>query len=178
MSDHNSQRSKWFIEEIIPHEGDLRGWLNNRFSSVQDVDDVIQEAYARLFTARESGTIVNPRAYLFICARNIALNRLRHLKYERPSGAVQIDSSEIQDSLKNPRESAVISDDIEMLITAIQSLPKRCRQIITLRRLYGYTQKEVAEKLGIAEGTVEKQGKIGLKKCVKFFRSHGYKNFS
>ena len=177
MNDPSDQRSKWFIEEIIPHEGDLRGWLSARFSSVQDVDDVIQDAYTRLLTARESGTIVNPRAYLFICARNIALNRLRHMKYEKHGGSVQVDSSEIQDNLKNPQESAVANDDIEMLIKAIQSLPQRCRQVITLRRLYGYTQKEVAQKLGIAEGTVEKQGKIGLKKCVQYFRSNGYKNF-
>lgn len=178
MNEDNDQRSKWFIEEIIPHEGDLRSWLSARFSSVQDVDDVIQDAYTRLLKAKESGTIVNPRAYLFICARNIVLNRIRHMKYERPTGAVEIDSETIQDSLKNPLENAVTNNDVEILIKAIQSLPRRCRQIITLRRLYGYTQKEVAEKLGIAQGTVEKQGKIGLKKCVKFFRSHGYKNFS
>ena len=153
--DHHS--SKWLIEEVIPHEGDLRGWLSTRFSSVQDVDDVIQDAYTRLLKAKESGTIVNPRAYLFICARNIALNRIRHIRI--------------------PSDNAVISDDIEILIKAIQSLPKRCRQVVTLRRLYGYTQKEVAKKLGISEGTVEKQGKIGLKKCVQFFRSPGYKNF-
>ena len=177
MHEDSSNRSKWFIEEIIPHEGDLRSWLSVRFSSVQDVDDVIQEAYARLFKAKASGTIVNPRAYLFICARNIALNRLRHLKYERPAGAVEIDSERIQADLRNPSEHAVISDDVNILIQAIQSLPRRCRQIITLRRLYGYSQKEVAEKLGIAEGTVEKQGKIGLKKCVQYFKTHGYKNF-
>ena len=48
MNEQSNQRSKWFIEEIIPHEGDLRSWLSARFSSVQDVDDVIQEAYNRL----------------------------------------------------------------------------------------------------------------------------------
>src|SRR5210317_319593 len=176
MSENSNQRSQWFIEEIIPHEGDLRSWLSARFSSVQDVDDVIQDAYTRLLKAKESGTIVNPRAYLFICARNIALNRIRHMSYERPKGAVQVDSSQIHDELRIPSDNAVISDDIEILIKAIQSLPKRCRQVVTLRRLYGYTQKEVAKKLGISEGTVEKQGKIGLKKCVNFFRSQGYKN--
>jgi RNA polymerase sigma-70 factor (ECF subfamily) len=177
MKEDSSNRSKWLIEEVIPHEGDLRGWLCSRFSSVQDVDDVIQDAYARLLSAKESGAIVNPRAYLFICARNIALNRIRHLRYEKPPGTRDFDSTAIQDDLKIPSESAVLSDDVEILIKAIQSLPARCRQIITLRRLYGYSQKEVARKLGISEGTVEKQGKIGLKKCVKFFRSHGYKNF-
>ena len=107
MKDNSSQKEEWFIEEIIPHEGDLRGWLGSRFSSVKDVDDVIQDAYTRLLKAKESGTIVNPRAYLFICARNIALNRIRHLGYTQPPGAKKLDSGEITDDLRIPSESAV-----------------------------------------------------------------------
>jgi RNA polymerase sigma-70 factor (ECF subfamily) len=55
------------------------------------------------------------------------------------------------------------------LTQAIQSLPARCRQIITLRRIYGLSQKEVAAQLGIAEHTVEAQGTIGLRKLTEYF---------
>jgi RNA polymerase sigma-70 factor (ECF subfamily) len=48
-------------------------------------------------------------------------------------------------------------------------LPTRCRQIITLRKIYGLSQKEVAAQLGIAEHTVEAQGTIGLRKLGEFF---------
>jgi RNA polymerase sigma-70 factor (ECF subfamily) len=65
-------------------------------------------------------------------------------------------------------------EDFKHLIQAIQSLPERCRQIITLRKIYGLSQKEVAARLGISEHTVEAQGGIGLRKCMEYFRRQGY----
>jgi RNA polymerase sigma-70 factor (ECF subfamily) len=56
-----------------------------------------------------------------------------------------------------------------MLTQAIQSLPTRCRQVLTLRKIYGLPQKEVAAQLGISENTVEAQGVIGLRKLTEYF---------
>ena len=58
---------------------------------------------------------------------------------------------------------------MEIQASAIQSLPTRCRQILTLRKIYGMSQKDVAAQLGIAEHTVEAQGTIGLRKLAGFF---------
>jgi RNA polymerase sigma-70 factor (ECF subfamily) len=66
------------------------------------------------------------------------------------------------------------AEDLALLIKAIQALPDRCRQIVTLRKIYGLSQREVADRLGISEHTVEAQGAIGLRKCIEFFRRHGY----
>ena len=51
---------------------------------------------------------------------------------------------------------------------AIQSLPDRCRQVFTLRKVYGLSQKEVARELGISEKTVSAQIAIGMRKCTSF----------
>jgi DNA-directed RNA polymerase specialized sigma24 family protein len=45
---------------------------------------------------------------------------------------------------------------------------------MTLRKIYGLSQKEVAKKLGISVHTVEAQGSIGLRKCIDYFRQQGY----
>jgi RNA polymerase sigma-70 factor (ECF subfamily) len=45
---------------------------------------------------------------------------------------------------------------------------------MTLRRIYGLSQKEVAARLGIAEHTVEAQCTIGLDKCAEYFRARGH----
>jgi RNA polymerase sigma-70 factor (ECF subfamily) len=39
---------------------------------------------------------------------------------------------------------------------AINNLPDRCREVLWLRRIENFSQKEIAAKLGISEGTVEK----------------------
>jgi len=174
MSPQNAEQARWFVDEVLPHEKELRGWLHVRFPTAGDVDDMVQETFARLLKIHDSGPIVNPRAFLFVTARNMALNQLRHLRYERPQGAEELDPLSIVDDLNSPPESLAKEEELQHLIKAIQSLPNRCRQVMTLRKIYGLSQKEVAQRLGISVHTVEAQGSIGLRKCIEYFRCHGY----
>jgi RNA polymerase sigma-70 factor (ECF subfamily) len=70
------------------------------------------------------------------------------------------------------------AEEIELLTHAIQSLPDRCRQVLTLRKIYGMSQREIATRLGIAEHTVEAQGAIGVRKCAEFFARHARRGAS
>lgn len=167
-------QSQWFAEEVLPHEPKLRAWLKARFPAVNDADDLVQETYARLMQAHATGPIACPRALLFVTARNLALNRLRHQRIERPEGAAEIDALSVADEREGAPEALAQAEDFQVLIRAIQALPERCRQIVTLRKIYGLSQKEVAERLGISEHTVEAQGGIGLRKCIEYFRRQGY----
>jgi RNA polymerase sigma factor (sigma-70 family) len=174
----NPEQARWFAEEVLPHEPALRGWLRSRFPTLNDADDLVQESYVRLLRARETGSIACAKAFLFVTARNLALNRLRHLRHERPEGLAELDASGVLDNSATIPESVARAEDLKLLIHAIQSLPDRCRQIMTLRKIYGLSQKEVAQKLDISEHTVEAQGAIGLRKCIEYFRRHGYGNRS
>jgi RNA polymerase sigma factor (sigma-70 family) len=174
MSPQNAEQARWFVDEVLPHEANLRSWLRARFPAIEDVDDMVQEAFTRLLKAHDSGPVVNPRAYLFVITRNMALNQLRHMRYERPPDANEVDPLSIADEVNSPLESMAKEEDLQQLILAIQALPNRCRQVMTLRKIYGLSQKEVASRLGISVHTVEAQGSIGLRKCIEYFRSQGY----
>jgi RNA polymerase sigma-70 factor (ECF subfamily) len=166
----------WFMEEVLPHEQDLRRWMGSRFSGVRDVDDLVQETFTRTLKAHASGPIVNPRAFLFVTARNLALNHLRHFKYERPPLEDESTPLSIADELHCPMETAARREEVRQLRRAIQSLPERCREIVTLRKIYGLSQKEVADELGIAVSTVKAQLAIGMSKCIQYFRETGFIN--
>jgi len=56
---------------------------------------------------------------------------------------------------------------------AISTLPERCRQVVTLRMAYGLSQREIAQRLGITENTVERQMGKGFRRCTEFFAQHG-----
>lgn len=60
------------------------------------------------------------------------------------------------------------NQELELLTEAIQTLPDRCRQIFTLRKVYGLSQRKIAEQLGLSENTVSAQLTIGVKKCMEF----------
>ena len=66
VSSPNPEQSRWFVEEVLPHEAKLRAWLRVRFPSVADADDLVQEAYARLMQAHATGPIACPRALLLV----------------------------------------------------------------------------------------------------------------
>jgi RNA polymerase sigma factor (sigma-70 family) len=165
---------RWFAEELQPHEPMLRSWLRSRVPAEFDLDDIVQEAFVRVLRARETGEVRSPKAFLFATARNIALMQVRHRNVERAESLAEIDESSILDETADVRDSVARSQEIELLTKAIQSLPKKCRRIVTLRRIYGLSQKETAAELGIAERTVEHQTAIGLHKIGKFFARHGH----
>jgi RNA polymerase sigma-70 factor (ECF subfamily) len=54
-----------------------------------------------------------------------------------------------------------------MLIKAVQQLPERCRQVFTLRKVYGYSQKEIAARMNITENTVEQQLIKAARHCAQ-----------
>jgi RNA polymerase sigma-70 factor (ECF subfamily) len=165
-------QARWFAENVLPHEPMLRAWLRSRFSTETDVDDLIQEAYVRVLAARERCEMRAPKAFLFATARNLAMDRLRHRQVTGANCLAETDVLTVLDDAGSIPETVSRSEEIEILTQAIQSLPKRCRQVLTLRKLYGLSQRRIAAQLGIAEHTVEAQGAIGLRKCAEFFARH------
>lgn len=173
MSAPSPEQSRWFVEHVQPHEAGLRAWLQGRFGGQLEIDDLVQEAYARLLCAHGEGTVVAPKAFLYHTARNLALNQIRHRGYTHPVESENVDVSAALDAEAGVQEAVARAEDIQLLVLAIQSLPSRCRQIFTLRKIYGLSQKEIASRLGISEHTVEVQGSIGIRKCSDYFRRYG-----
>lgn len=175
MPPQDPEASHWFAENLQPHEAMLRAWLSNRFSSGCDVDDIVQEAFVRVLEARQSTEIVAPKAFLFATARNLALARFRQKQIIGEIPLTENDLFAILDESVDVPEAVQRSQELELLTLAIQSLPTRCRQVLTLRKIYGMSQRDVATQLGISENTVEAQGTIGLRKISDFFARHEHR---
>ncbi len=171
MDQPGNDTSNWFLTEVQPHRPALRAWLLARFPTLPDVDDLVQESCARVLQARETATIRSTRALLFATARNLALDAVRRQRVIRfESFTDQTDSSVLID------DSDVVAfvsqhEELELLTQSIQSLPARCRQIMTLRTAYGFTPDQIAEKLSVSTSTVEKEMAKGIRACAAFFAS-------
>ncbi len=172
-SDRNTS-DQWFVDEVLPYQQEIRRWLAVRFPVIRDVDDIIQETFSRAIKAHETGPIVNVRAFLYVTARNLALNIIRHYQYEQPPGEQELNEVSVVDEINSPLESLELGEELIQLKNAMASLPIRCQQIMTLRKIYGLSQKEIAHRLNIAVPTVKAQISIGMRKCMQYFREHGY----
>jgi len=169
MPPPSSEHFQWFVVHIQPHKDMLRRWLHSQFPSARDVDDIVQESFLRVLRAHESREIESPKAFLFATARNLVLMQLRHRRVERTDALAETDVSGILDESADVPGAVARAQELEILTQAVQSLPPRCRQIVTLRKIYGLSQRDIATRLGISEHTVEAQNTIGLRKLAKFF---------
>jgi RNA polymerase sigma factor (sigma-70 family) len=66
--------------------------------------------------------------------------------------------------------TAARSQEIDLLVEAIDALPARCREIFILRKLHGVSQKDIAARLGLSEQTVQVQAARGLRRVAETLR--------
>ena len=168
----NAEYSPWFEQEIAAHEPQLRSYLQNKFPGLEDVDDVIQESYARLLKTRNEKEIKEPKALLFTIARNIVYDLFRRKKVVQFESLTHFSDSSVIDSKTDVEETVSLRDEIDLLIRAVETLPRRCRQVMTLRMIYGYSYKEIARELEISAHTVKAQLAKGMRRSADYLSRH------
>lgn len=169
MSSPPTDQTLWFITEVQPHRPALRAWLLARFPTLPDVDDVVQETFVRILRAREVTPVRSVRALLFVTARNLALDTVRRQKVVRFEAITEEMNLTVVDDRGDVLAALNQQQELELLTQAIQSLPDRCRQVMTLRTSYGYTAKQIAGCLGVSESTIDKELAQGIHLCTAFF---------
>lgn len=173
MPPSDPETTRWFSEEVQPHESELRSYLRAKFSAHLDVDDLVQETYARLLEARRHAPLRSAKAYLFATARNAAFDLFRRRRIVAIDGMAEIEQLPVFEDRPGVAESVCHDQELQLLAEAIQSLPERCRRVVTLRKLHGLSHREIAQQLGIAENTVNAQIAIGVLRLRDYLRSHG-----
>lgn len=166
------ETAQWFAEHVHPHEGALRGYLHGLVSP-SEVDDLVQETYARLLRARERGAVSHPRGLLFATARNAARDQFRRRTTANTFPIAEMDESRVFDDAPSAAETASRQQETDLLAAAIAELPPRCREILVLRKFENLSHREIAERLGISVHTVEAQLTKALHRCEDFFARHG-----
>ncbi len=166
-------QARWFSEEVQPHEPDLRAYLRRQFPQLNDVDDMVQESYVRVWRAKEASRVDCARAYLFTVARNLARAMLRRPRIFDSNSLTDPAVLSIVEGGTDVVEQVSTNQEVALLLDAIDALPARCREIYILRKLQGFPQREIAQRLGLSEQTVQVQVARGAKKCAHYLRRKG-----
>ncbi len=64
------------------------------------------------------------------------------------------------------------NEEYVLLSQALHSLPHRCQNVMILRKIEGFSHREIAERLGMSEGTVHQHIGKGLRRLAEFFRAN------
>lgn len=164
MSNLSAERRAWLVKNVLPNEPALRRWLARRKVAGLDVDDIVQETYATLVELDSVAHIVNPRAYTFSIAHSIILQHVRHCRVVSLASVAEWERLRIDaDDDLSAEQRVSDHEELQMIAQRIGMLPRKCRQAFSLRKVDGLTQKEVAQRMGVSEGTVEKHISKALK---------------
>ncbi len=128
---------------------------------VADAEDLLQDAVLRAF--RSYGSLRDPRAaraWLFTILTRTNLNRVRTTRRRAELAATDLDESEFEEALASwlPMEGPDTLTDASLLreqvAAALDALGEHLRPVVWLSDVEGFRQREIAEMLGIPEGTV------------------------
>lgn len=153
----------WFKREILSHEDLLMGFLLRVWPQQHEVPDIRQEAYARVYEAARKARPQAPKAFLFATARHLMADRVRRERIVSIRAGGESEYLNVLVDEISPEQRAVAHDELARLARAFDRLSARCREVIWLRRVKELSQKEVAHRLGLAEKTVEKHLRTGVR---------------
>lgn len=133
----------------------LRRYLARLLGDQVEAQDVAHDAYLRVYPKVQDHSAENPEAVLYTTARRLAINRLKR------RSITPIATTPAPEDSASPAPGVVqevmARQELRQLEDAIAGLPAGCRSVLLLRKIELLSHQEIADRLGIAVSTVEKQ---------------------
>ena len=139
----------------------------------RDVEDIVQETYVRVCQIENKDAIRRPQSFMFRTAQNLALNHVKRAEQRLARGVDAIDEMGMPGYglLEDQTYAKAVSDEqFALFCEAVRHLPQQCRRAFVLKRVYGYSLREIAREMNLSQSTVEKHIVAGAKKCMSYRR--------
>jgi RNA polymerase sigma factor (sigma-70 family) len=162
----------WFKREILTHEGILMRFLARVWSRRDELPDIRQEAYARVYEAAQKARPQAPKAFLFSTARHLMVDRIRRERIVSIQAGGENEYLNVLVDEISPERRVSANQELVRLARAFDRLSPNCREVIWLRRVKDLSQKEVAHRMGLAEKTIEKHLRQGARQLAHYMRAH------
>jgi RNA polymerase sigma-70 factor (ECF subfamily) len=141
----------------------------SRIVPPKEIEDIVQETYVRICQMDKREPIEQQKSFLMRTARNLAFDHLKKAE-TRLADSVETEcdfdtETTIHDEVF---ESAASNEEFAHFCEAVRQLPVQCRRVFVLKKVYGYSQKEIAKEMNLSESTVEKHIAVGFKRCASY----------
>ena len=171
MGEAEEPLDAWFKREILNHEGALSRYLLRVWPRKDEVPDLRQEAYARVYQAALLSRPASPRAFLFTTAHHLMADRVRHERVVSIEAVGDIEALNVLSDEISTEERVSSREELKRLGAALDRLPPRCREVVWLRRVEGLSQREAAEALGVSVKAIEQHMSKGGRLLAEYMSS-------
>ena len=150
------------------HSETLRNYLYYQCGDMPQAEDLVQEAFIKLWKNCKKVLFEKAKGFLFTVAKNAFYNQVAHkkviLEYNRSNPSSESDH-------ETPEFRMEEEEFMQKLQAAIASLPEGQREVFLLNRVDKKTYKEMAEMLGVSETAIEKRMHKALQKLRKTIKN-------
>jgi RNA polymerase sigma factor (sigma-70 family) len=144
----------WFALEVLPLEAALMQFLHHNWRNANEIADLRQDIYVRVFEAAQERIPVPAKPFVFAIARNLIIDLVRREHVVPIEAVADLDSLNVASDIPGPDRSAMAREELRRLQVALDRLPPRCREVIVRKRIEGLSRHEIAARMGITADTV------------------------
>ncbi len=133
-----------FNEIVEKYSDNVYGFILKNIRSTDTANDIVQEAFERLWKNRKKVDSAKAKSYLFTTAYHILIDITRK---EKRNSDIETEDNYVYNE--------GYTDLHEILNYALDKLPAQQKQLILLRDYEGYSYKEIGEITGLSESQVK-----------------------
>lgn len=163
---------------FMRHREGLRRFITRLVIKPEDVEDILQDTFVNAFSVKELGEVKSPKFYLYAVARRTAYRELKRQSGRMAQSIEEAiekgdeppsDEVRLEEALYSRAHFAVLSD-------VVAEFPAQCRRVFILRKVLGYSHKEISDAMGISISTVEKHLARAMLRCSQDHRLRVFTN--
>lgn len=155
-----------FKIEVVPLRGKLSGCACRLLDDPQDVEDVVQEVFLKMWYIREElDRYESVEALAVQITKHLCLNRLRAFRYRQE----KLSDSAVITADDNPYVALEQKDSVSQVMHIMELLPGLQQTILRMKHVDGFEVKEIAELTGSSPEAVRVNLSRARKKVKELF---------
>ena len=154
------------------HEGALRKYISRFLLPSHEIDDICQETFLRSFESNIQNEIQRPKSFMYRVATNLIMSQYRRSSYKLTDyiddvseELIPIDTADIENNIDAQRKLGIFCE-------SLAALPEKSRRILVMRKVYGYSIKEISKRLDIPTSTINYNIAKGMICCDNAMESY------
>ena len=172
MEEFTRQRHQWMADHILVWEPAVRHWLCRyaRTLTRDDIDDLLQEAYARLWKV-DFSLVRSGRKLLFTTVANVLKDQLRRARVVSIESVAEFEP--LGEEAPGPEHRVSAQQRFERLLEAVKKLTPQQRAVFQASKFEGLNGEQIALRMGISKKTVENHMRFALAEVTRIMFGEG-----
>jgi RNA polymerase sigma-70 factor (ECF subfamily) len=149
--------------------------LISRLAKRRDVDDILQEAFTRSYEIGGPSALRSYRAFLLRTGAHSVGGGASRASGRLIAPIEDLPLADVyrQLSAESPDAHREANQRFMSFCRAVGGLPEHARRALVLKKVYGLSQPEIAERLGMTPAEVERHIANGLLRCRDYLETIG-----